>query len=75
MKKINYHYSYTIDFDKKYIKEYQVKDNDKDPEGAYTYFPYVECGFEDPFALIHSTEWIIDDFEGNRIKEVDGEIK
>ena len=51
MKKINYHYSYAVDFDKKYIKEYQVKDNKKDPEGAYTYFPYIECGFEDPFAL------------------------
>lgn len=75
MKKVNYHYSYTVDFDKKYIKEYQVKDNGKDPEGAYTYFPYMECGFDDPFALINSTEWIIDDFEGNRIKEVDGEIK
>ena len=75
MKKINYHYSYTVDFDKKYIKEYQVKDNDKDPEGAYTYLPYIECGFEDPFALINSTEWIIDDFRGGRIKEVDGEIK
>lgn len=75
MKKINYHYSYTVDFDKKYIKEYQVKDNEKDPEGAYTYFPYIECGFEDPFALINSTEWIIDDFKGSRIKEKDGEIK
>ena len=75
MEKINYHYSYAVDFDKKYIKEYQVKDNDKDPEGAYTYFPYIECGFEDTFALINSTEWIIDDFKGNRIKEKDGEIK
>lgn len=75
MKKINYHYSYTVDFDKKYIKEYQVKDNEKDPEGAYIYFPYIECGFEDPFALINSTEWIIDDFKGDRIKEKDGEIK
>ena len=75
MKKINYHYSYAVDFDKKYIKEYQVKDNEKDPEGVYTYFPYIECGFEDPFVLINSTEWIIDDFNGGRIKEKDGEIK
>ena len=75
MKKINYHYSYAVDFDKKYIKEYQVKDNEKDPEGAYTYFPYIECGFEDPFALINSTEWIIDVFKDGRIKEKDGEIK
>ena len=75
MKKINYHYSYAVDFDKKYIKEYQVKDNEKDPEGAYTYFPYIECGFEDPFALINSTEWISDDFKDGRIKEKDGEIK
>lgn len=75
MKKINYHYSYAVDFDKKYIKEYQVKDNEKDPEGAYTYFPYIECGFEDPFALINDTEWIIDDFNGGRIKEKDGENK
>ena len=37
MKKINYHYSYTVDFDKKYIKEYQVKDNEKDPEGIYLF--------------------------------------
>ena len=42
---------------------------------AYTYFPYIVCGFEDPFALINSTEWIIDDFKGDRIKEKDGEIK
>lgn len=74
-KDIDYHYIYTVDFDKKYIKEYQVKDYDVDPEDSYTYFPYKECGFEDPFALINSAEWIIDDFKGNRIKEVNGEIK
>ena len=67
-KVIDYHYVYKIDFDTKTVREYQVKDYDVDPEGCYTYFPYGECGFEDPFSLMNDLQWTCIAFDGSVLK-------
>ena len=62
---VDYHYVYTVNFDTKTVMEYQVKDYDTDPENCYTHFPYAECGFEDPFALVNDSEWTCVAFDGS----------
>lgn len=67
-KAIDYHYSYTVDFNTKTVTEYQVNDYDVDPESAYDHFPYAECGFEDPYALMAAEDWTCVAFDGSVLR-------
>lgn len=50
-------YVYSVNFDKKIVQEYCVSEKATIPKEFYQNFPYEECGFEDPYALLYSPDW------------------
>ncbi len=75
LKAIDYHYSYSVDFENKTITEYLVSDFEEEPSDCYQEFPYELCGYSDPYGLINSPEWTCFSYRGTVIKDIDGVIE
>ena len=71
LKPINYHYAYKVNHEDKTVKEYKVYDYEKEPEDLSLDFPYAECGYEDPYGLICSSEWSCYSYDCKLINDID----